>query len=234
MTETTRQSIRDRTLMRLPGAEREAPAASAAPAPQPARRLLRNIGLAGLLVVLVAGAVVASLRAFPALGNLVAGDASAQAQKTADNAPAAGDTPFGKHADEAGVRTCANVFAALGQAVTAGSTYAVQTQWDNSAPDAHSMQAVAGMTYDLPDYKAQAAGVVFASPLGKGCEGGFVRVAPFRKSCQEVAATLPKGSVLADTLAASSLFNLADNGGQALLVPEGNTCIVVSVARMGG
>jgi len=90
------------------------------------------------------------------------------------------------------------------------------------------------MSYDLPDYKTQAAGVVFASPVGQTCEGSLVRVAPFPKSCQQVAQTLPKGSVAADNLSNAMLFNLADNGGQALLVPSGNTCIVVSVARMAG
>ena len=74
----------------------------------------------------------------------------------------------------------------------------------------------------------------FASPVGQTCEGGFVRVAPFQRSCQEVAGTLPKVSLPADNLSNPMLFNLANNGGQALLVPTGNTCIVVSVARMGG
>jgi len=230
----TRQSIRDKTLMRLPAAGEQEASTSAQPARRSTWRVVRNIALAGLFAVLVAGTVVLSMRAFPALGTLVAGNASAQSQKAAESAPATGDTPFQKHASQAGIRACANVFDALGQALTSGTTYAVQTQWDNSSPDAHSMQAVAGMSYDLPDYKAQAGGVVFASPVGEGCEGGFVRVAPFQKSCQEVAATLPKGSVLADTLAASALFTLADNQGQALLVPTGNTCVVVSVARMGG
>jgi len=118
--------------------------------------------------------------------------------------------------------------------LTLGTTYTEQTQWNTSAPDAHPVQAIAGMTYDLPDYKAQAAGVVFASPVGKGCEGGFVRVAPFQKSCQDIMQTLPKGSVLADNLSNTMLFNLANDGGQALLVPTGNSCVVVSVARMAG
>lgn len=203
------------------------------------------MALLGAFAVLVAAAVVLSFRFSPALGTLVAGTASAQAQapavqgKPAETKPApvdgaASKNPFLAHVSQAGVRTCANLFATLGQALTAGSTYAVQTQWDNTSPDTHAVQAVAGMSYDLPDYKTQAAGVVFASPVGQTCEGGFVRVAPFQKSCQEVAGTLPKGSVLADNLSNTMLFNLANNGGQALLVPTGNTCIVVSVARMGG
>jgi len=204
--------------------------------------MVRNVALLGAFAVLVAAAVVLSFRFSPALGTLVAGTASAQAPvqgNATDTKPAPADaaaakTPFQAHVTQAGVHTCANLFTALGQALTAGSTYAVQTQWDNAAPDAHAVQAVAGMSYDLPNYKTQAAGVVYASPVGQSCEGGFVRVAPFPKSCQEVATTLPNGSRMADNLSNTMLFNLANDGGQALLVPTGNTCIVVSVAHMGG
>jgi len=206
--------------------------------------VVRNTALLGAFAVLVAAAVVLSFRLYPAFGTFVAGTASAQAQAPAQGKPAqaatapadasANNNPFQAHVAQAGVRTCANLFATLGQALTAGSTYAVQTQWDNTSPDTHAVQAVAGMSYNLPDYKTQAAGVVFASPVGQTCEGGFVRVAPFQRSCQEVAGTLPKGSLPADNLSNTMLFNLANNGGQALLVPTGNTCIVVSVARMGG
>jgi len=238
----TRQSIEDRILAQ-PVALPEPPA-SPPPQRSPGWRVVRNTALLGAFAVLVAAAVVLSFRLYPAFGTFVAGTASAQAQapvqgKPAETGPAAAgasanNNPFQAHVAQAGVRTCANLFATLGQALTAGSTYAVQTQWDNTSPDTHAVQAVAGMSYNLPDYKTQAAGVVFASPVGQTCEGGFVRVAPFQRSCQEVAGTLPKGSLPADNLSNTMLFNLANNGGQALLVPTGNTCIVVSVARMGG
>ncbi|TIQ34241.1 MAG: hypothetical protein E5X48_19230 [Mesorhizobium sp.] len=244
----TRQSIEDRILTRSQPVPLPEPPASPPPKRSSAWRLLRNTALLGAFAVLVAAAVILSFRFFPPLGTLVAGTASAQAQapaaqpteaKPAETKPAPADAsanknPFQAHVTQAGVRTCANLFATLGQVLTAGSTYAVQTQWDKSSPDTHALQAVAGMSYDLPDYKTQAAGVVFASPVGQTCEGGFVRIAPFQKSCQEVAQTLPKGSVATDNLANTVLFNLANGGGQALLVPTGNTCIVVSVARMGG
>ncbi len=240
----TRQSIEDRILMRREPSAPPEPPANPPPARRPVWRLIRNVALLGAFAVLVAVAALSSLRFYPALGTFVAGAASAQAQapaegKQAEAGPAPADAaanknPFQAHVSQAGVRTCANLFATLGQALTAGSTYAVQTQWDKTSPDAHVVQAVAGMSYNLPDYKTQAAGVVFASPLGQSCEGGFVRVAPFQRSCQDVAGTLPKGSLLSDNLSNTMLFNLADNGGQALLVPTGNTCIVVSVARMGG
>jgi hypothetical protein len=162
---------------------------------------VRNAALLGAFAVLVAAAVVLSFRLYPALGTFVAGTASAQAQAPVQGEPtqavpadtSANKNPFQAHAAQAGVRTCANLFATLGEALTAGSTYAVQTQWDKTSPDTHAVQAVAGMSYNLPDYKTQAAGIVYASPVGQTCEGGFVRVAPFQKSCQEVAQALPKG-----------------------------------------
>ncbi|RWM25538.1 hypothetical protein [Mesorhizobium sp.] len=238
----TRQSIEDRILTRSQSIAPPEPPASLPPKRSSIGRLVRNAALLGAFAVLVAAAVILSFRFSPALGTLDAGTASAQAQAPAQDKPAqavpadasTNKNPFQTHVAQAGVRTCANLFATLGQALTAGSAYAVQTQWDKTSPDTHALQAVAGMSYDLPDYKTQAAGVVFASPLGQTCEGGFVRVAPFQKSCQEVAQTLPKGSVATDNLSNTMLFNLANNGGQALLVPTGNTCIVVSVARMGG
>ncbi|SFP71874.1 hypothetical protein SAMN03159463_04743 [Mesorhizobium sp. NFR06] len=240
----TRQSIEDRILTRSQPVPLPEPPANLPPKRSSIRRLARNTALFGSFAVLVAAAVVLSFRLSPALGTFVAGTASAQSQAPAQGKPAeatpapanasANKNPFQAHAAQAGVHTCANLFVTLGQALTAGSTYAVQTQWDNSSPDTHAVQAVAGMSYNLPDYKTQAAGVVYASPAGQTCEGGFVRVAPFQRSCQEVATTLPEGSLRADNLSNTMLFNLANNGGQALLVPTGNTCIVVSVARMGG
>jgi hypothetical protein len=245
----TRQSIQDRILTGTQTLAPPEPPASPPSARRSVWRVLRNAALAGMFAVVVAAAVVLSFYFCPPLGRFIAETASAQSQapaeskaaenKPAENKPAAGstaayETPFEKHANQAGVRTCAKVFAALGQALTLGTTYTEQTQWNTSSPDTHPVQAIAGMTYDLPDYKAQAAGVVFASPIGEGCEGGFVRVAPFQRTCQEIVQTLPKGSVLADNLSNTMLFNLANDGGQALLVPTGNACVVVSVARMAG
>ncbi|MFA1621366.1 hypothetical protein ACDY96_00700 [Rhizobium mongolense] len=245
----TRQSIQDRILTNSQSYAPAEPLASRPSARGSVWRLVRNVALTVMFAVVVAAAVVLSFYFYPPLGRFVAETASAQPQAPAESKPAeskpsenkpaagstaAGETPFQKHASQAGVRTCAKVFAGLGQALTLGSTYTEQTQWNTSSPDTHPVQAVAGMVYDLPDYKAQAAGVVFASPIGQGCEGGFVRVAPFQKTCQEIMQTLPKGSVLADNLSNTMLFNLAGDGGQALLVPTGNACVVISVARMAG
>lgn len=144
-------------------------------------------------------------------------------------------TPFRSHAGQAGLGQCANLYQQLGQGLTAGASYAVNTQWDRSAPNAHAVQGLVGMSYDVKDYKAQAAGVVFASPVGQKCEGNLVRVAPIQKSCAEVARTLPGGSALFQNLSGTPLYNLGGNRGEALLVPSGNnTCVVVTIAHMAG
>ncbi|PRD49650.1 hypothetical protein [Phyllobacterium myrsinacearum] len=220
-----KQSINDRILSRSEngGGEGE-PAGSGLPRPG------RLKWFAGIGAVAVAGAALA-FQFYPPMGSVFPAAATAQAQAPAG---ANDDTPFRTHISQAGIRTCANLFPALGQALTFGSTYAVNTQWNKTSPDAHPVQAVAGMSYDTPEYKEQAAGVVVASPTASGCEGTFVRVAPFQKPCQEVITTLPQGSTLAETLSGTPYYNLANNGGQALLIASGNSCVVVSVGSVAG
>lgn len=178
---------------------------------------------------LAAGAALA-FQISPHIGTFLFTEATAQSQAES----AKGDTPFQEHISQAGIRACANLFPVLGQALTFGATYAVNTQWNKTSPDAHSVQAVAGMSYNTPEYKEQAAGVVVASPMAAGCEGTFVRVAPFQKPCKEVIATLPQGSTLAETLSGTPLYSLANNSGQALLISSGTSCVVVSVGSLAG
>lgn len=220
-----KQSINDRILSRPQSNAGEGePASSGSP------RQGRFKWFAGIGAVLIAGAALA-FQFRPYMGSVFSAEATAQAQASTG---AKDDTPFRTHISQAGIRTCANLFPVLGQALTFGSTYSVNTQWNKTSPDAHSVQAVAGMSYNTPEYKEQAAGVVVASPTAAGCEGTFVRVAPFQKSCQEVIATLPQGSALAETLSGTPYYNLANNGGQALLIPSGNSCVVVSVGSLAG
>jgi hypothetical protein len=172
----------------------------------------------------------------PEIGNPFASAPTAQAQQVKSKADRANSkqprTPFYNHAHEAGIATCADVFPALGEMLTSGSEYAVQTEWDKTTPNAHSIEALAGLTYKSPHYTGQAVGIVFASPAGNSCEGNMVRVAPFAQSCQDVVGLMPKGSTLAQSLNGAPLYNLGNNGGQALLLTVNNACVVVSVARM--
>ncbi len=139
--------------------------------------------------------------------------------------------PFQDQASKLGVRKCANLFSALGQTVSVGSSYAVQAQTESTAPDGHGVQGVVGMTYKTPAYSAQAAGIVMAAPVGTKCEGQLVRVAPFQRACKDVVALLPAGSTTAGSLSGVPLYNLGGNQGQAMLVASGGSCVVVTVAR---
>jgi hypothetical protein len=153
-------------------------------------------------------------------------------QAAAQSAPAAPASPFPAEASKLGVRKCANLFSTIGQTATAGSTYAVQVRANSENPDAHAVQGVAGMTYDTPEIRGQAASVVLAAPVGNTCEGQLVRVAPFQQPCGEVLGLLPAGSTGTADLSGVPLYDLGNNQGQALLVTSGNSCVVVTIAQM--
>lgn len=208
------------------------------------------------LTTAAAGALLASIAGgiwlFPGISSVLDWEATAQSTATppktlpkvapkpparpepaaaAPVAPEQGVHPFQKQAQEAGLDSCSNVFPALGQVLTAGSQFTVQTSWDKTAANAHAVQSLVGMNYDLPSHKGAALGLVFAAPLAKGCEGTMVRIAPFTRACTEIAAGLPAGSTQAGNLSGAPVFNLANNGGQAMMMQAGNICIVVSVGR---
>ncbi|NSX02691.1 hypothetical protein [Cupriavidus gilardii] len=167
---------------------------------------------------------------FAALAGLAGAMTDAAAQAAPANAQQNAAASFQKQAADLGIKSCANLFAALGDSLTRGTTYASNAATQKDAPNDHAAQAVVGMRYDTPNYKGQSAGVVFTSPTKSGCEGGLVRVAPFPQSCPDVVKQLPQGSTLATTLSGTPLYNLGGNQGQALLVPSGNSCVVVTVA----
>ncbi|MER9397452.1 hypothetical protein NKI46_04845 [Mesorhizobium sp. M0615] len=148
--------------------------------------------------------------------------------------PALAETPFLQHAKEAGLQSCSNIFPALGQMLTTGTTYSVQSIWNNEAPDKHLVEALVGMNYATQGYSGPAAGLVFAAPTASVCEGTMVRVAPFAAKCADVPALLPKDSKLANNLGQISVYELANGGGNAMLLPTGNSCVVISVASAAG
>ncbi|MGK6318977.1 hypothetical protein [Sphingomonas sp. DT-204] len=164
--------------------------------------------------------------------SLATGGASAETRPpAAAKAPAASVNIFQEQAGRLGVRKCANLFAAMGETVSHGSSYTVQALTERAAPDGHGVQGVVGMTYNTPGYSAQAAGIVMAAPVGGKCEGQLVRVAPFQRACKDVVALLPAGSTAAGSLSGVPLYTLGSNQGQAMLVSSGGACVVVTVAR---
>lgn len=221
------QSIHDRIMSRKSS---DANQSKDSERSRPKRNWLRTMGfsLCGIAVVGAAGYL--AMR-YDAIGNLVTQPAIAETNK-ANPAPA--DTPFLQHAKQAGLQSCSGVFPGLGAVLTSGSQYSVQSIWNSETPDKHAVQALVGMNYATEGYSGPAAGVVIAAPTGSRCEGSMVRVAPFAASCADMPAMLPKGSKLANNLAQVSVYELPDNSGNAMLLPTGNGCVVISVASATG
>ncbi|MGN6451308.1 MAG: hypothetical protein ACTHLK_22490 [Brucella intermedia] len=143
--------------------------------------------------------------------------------------------PFADHARQAGIRTCAATFVGLGKMLADGTKFATQTKWSQQEADRHSVQAIVGMSFASSSYNGPAAGIVFAAPTGKSCEGSMILVVPFQQSCQQAVIQLPGGSSPSITLEGNiAVFDFPNNGGQAVLLPAGTGCVVMSVVRVGG
>lgn len=178
-------------------------------AKRPKRRLTALAAITGIAFASGAGVSALAQQAAPAPANL-----------------------FQDQAGKLGARKCAGLYAALGQGMTQGAAYTLKTETSKEAPDAHIVQGVVGMAYNLPDLKGPAGGIVLATPMPKGCEGYMVRVAPFQKPCAEVLRLLPAGSVEEQRLSGVPQYRLGGNQGQALVIPSGSTCVVVTLAGM--
>jgi hypothetical protein len=197
---------------------------------RPKRNRAKTAVFALFGIAIVGSAGFAAAR-YDLLRNLLPQPAVAE---TNESNQALADTPFLQHVKQAGLQSCSNVFPTLGQLLTNGTTYSVQSIWNNEAPDKHVIQALVGMDYATEGYTGSAAGVVFAAPTLSVCEGTMVRVAPFAARCSDIPAMLPKGSKLSNNLGQISIYELAAGGGNAMLLPTGNNCVVISVASATG
>jgi hypothetical protein len=197
---------------------------------RPKRNWLKATALSLFGIAIVSAAGYVAMR-YDAIGNLLSQPAVAEPSEAN---PAPDDTPFLQHAKQAGLQSCSDVFPGLGALLTNGSQYSVQSIWNPETPDKHTVQALVGMNYATEGYSGPAAGVVVAAPTGTLCEGSMVRVAPFAASCADMPAMLPKGSKLTNNLAQISVYELPDNGGNAMLLPTGNSCVVISVVSATG
>ncbi|MEF0943926.1 hypothetical protein [Rhizobium sp. BR 362] len=187
--------------------------------------------LLSLLAIAVAGAAGYAVARCDVIGSLLSQPAIAAAN---DGNQALPDTPFLQHAKKAGLQSCSTVFPVLGQLLTNGTQYNVQSIWNSEAADKHAVEALVGMNYATQGYSGPAAGVVFAAPVASGCEGSMIRVAPFTGSCPEILAKLPNGSKLVNNLGQIGVYELGNDGGNAMLMPTGNGCVVISVASASG
>ncbi|RWP84667.1 MAG: hypothetical protein E5Y74_08965 [Mesorhizobium sp.] len=194
---------------------------------EPPRRRWPRVAGYSLLGLVVAGLGFAAGN-YAAIANLVGGATAAPAETAA--APVLPDTPFLEHVKQAGVQACSTVYPALGQILTNGTKYSVKSLWNDQAADKHAIQAFVGMDYASESYSGPAAGIVFASPTATGCEGAMVRVAPFASPCADIASILPQGSKITDHLGQVEVYELGGNAGEALLLPTGKSCVVISLA----
>ena len=222
------QSIHDRIISRSQGgiAVQSADDDQA----KPKRNWWKTTVLSLLAIAVVGAAGYAAVR-YHVVGDLISQPAIAA---TNDANPALADTPFLQHTKQAGLQSCSTVFPVLGELLTSGTQYNVQSVWNNKAADKHAVQALVGMNYATQGYSGPAAGVVFAAPVASGCEGSMVRVAPFTASCPDISAKFPNGSKLVNTLGQVGVYELANDGGDAMLLPTGNGCVVISVASAAG
>ncbi len=143
--------------------------------------------------------------------------------------------PFTAKATAAGVKSCAATYGALGKVLTDGTQFMVQNQMGANDPDRHALHGLVGMTFHNSKdvgYSGPAAGIVFAAPVQQGCQGTMVRVVPLERSCQDVVSFLPKGSEPEQPLEGLPVFSLG-GGGQAMLLPSRQGCVVLSIARAG-
>lgn len=218
------QSIYDRIMSKQQGHPMNFEGAGHAARPG---RSWARVAIYSAVGVLALGGLVYGSMNYAALQNLFSQPAVAETNKADRTRP---ETPFLQHVKQAGLKSCSTVFPVLGELLTNGAKYAVQTAWSNDAADKHAVQALVGMSYATQSYSGPAAGIVFAAPTPSNCEGTMVRVAPFSAACTEVPAILPQGSKLTNNLGPVAVYALGNNGGNALLLQTGNGCVVVSVA----
>lgn len=221
----SQQSIHDRIMSRESGPY----ISPERPEGKKGSRTIKAIAFTAAALLLVGAAGFAAFQ-FPQVQQVFAQPVSAQ--KVPD--PSLADTPFLAHTKQAGLSACSNVYPILGQLLTSGAKYNVVSEWNQQAADQHPIQGLVGLDYESQNYTGPAGGIVMAAPNGTDCEGAMVRIAPLPTACSNVPATLPEGSKIANTLGTVSVYTLAGNGGQALLVPSGESCVVVSIAWARG
>ncbi|MCL2716471.1 MAG: hypothetical protein FWD68_18365 [Alphaproteobacteria bacterium] len=172
------------------------------------------------------------------------GQAPAHAQPVAQTTPQpaaglqSGATPpaqppsvFEDHVRQSKIVTCAKMFTALGRGMSDNFSYAAQSQWDSKAGNAHAIQSLVALK-PAPNAPSQQldAGIVFAAPIGSGCEGHLVRVTPVTTSCQDVAAQLARSEGKNTPLGDLSVSAMP-NGAQVMLIPFEKSCVTMTVLR---
>jgi len=156
-----------------------------------------------------------------------------ESAKPQDQAEAQQASVFAAHAREGKIGACANVFTTLGRGVVADETYTAKTQWNTKAADAHAVASLVALDGAQDAQGQRGAGMVFAAPVGRSCEGTLVRVTPVKASCEAVSAELVNQKGQVGTL--GDLPTVAmPNGAQVVLVPLDQSCVAMTSLSIGG
>jgi hypothetical protein len=199
--------------------------------------LLGAVVLAGVFGPDVIGQA-AEKRSQPAAAPTPAAKPAAESEETAKpqeqaDAQQAAASVFAAHAKEGKIGACTNVFTALGRGVVADETYTVKTQWNPKAADAHAVASLVALDGNAESQGQRGAGVVFAAPVGRSCEGTLVRVTPVKASCQAISTELVNQKGQVGTLG-DLPFVTMPNGAQVVLVPLDQSCVAMTSLSIGG
>jgi hypothetical protein len=160
---------------------------------------------------------------------LVVSDVNAEQNETAISSDGSSENPFVEHVRQANLPQCTEVIPVLGDIVTTGTTYDVQTQWDQDASTSNSVQSLIGLEYQTQELVGPGAGVVYAIPTHSGCRGIAVRIVPLPESCADVPSSLQVGSTKRSELRSVAVYDLPSQTGQVALIPNGAGCVGVSI-----
>lgn len=179
----------------------------------------------------------AAERKAPPAAAAAAEPAAAPASKAQDQAAAqpAADTAsiFEAHAQEGKFGTCSGLFTQLGRGVVADETYTAKSQWNTKAANAHAVASLVALDGAASAPGQRSAGMVFAAPVGRSCEGTLVRVTPVKAPCQAVATELVNQNGQPGTLGDLPMVAMP-NGAQVVLVPLDESCVAMTSLSLAG
>lgn len=176
------------------------------------------------------------LSAFMAVALIATASTNSAAHAQAEKKPAnqAQQTPFDDHARQAGIKACKDVFPTLGAVMAADSAYRTATFWNQKEADKHATASLAGLGFSHPDLKGAGAGVIYAAPVGKGCEGLSVRIVPVPGTCPAFIATLQDDVAQREDLIGVELLILKSGVRVMALPASDSTCLAVTTVFANG
>ncbi len=159
---------------------------------------------------------------------------AAQAQASKKPTGQTPQTPFEDHIKQAGIKTCKDVFPTLGTVMSADSDYRTATFWNQKEADKHAVGSLAGLNFNHPGLQGKGAGVVYAAPVGKSCEGLSVRIVPVSGKCPDFTATLQNDVAQREDLNGVDLLILKSGARVMALPASDSTCLAITTVFANG